>query len=113
MEPDDLSVLARRNRTPHTTHIPSLSPTYRASPLTSPGLTSCYEKAQIECSYPYDTGVYCDSLLASPNPATHHHSGRALRPLGSLRHEGVVVSGTEPTIGMTSCVLTLSEWRVR
>jgi hypothetical protein len=49
--------------------IPSICPTPNRSRLSQltpsdAGLTSCYEKAQIGFSYPYDTAGYCASLLA-------------------------------------------------
>jgi hypothetical protein len=81
-----------------------------ASPFThippQPSLTSDYEKAQIDTSYPYDTEVYGDPLLAFANPATQNRSRTESRPLGSLRHEGVVVCAAVPPIGMMSWVLT-------
>ena len=76
-------------------------------------LTSGYEKAQHGFYYPYDTEVYCDPLLVSPNPARQNRSSRELRPLGGLRHEGVVVCATVPAIGTTSRVLTSLKWRLR
>ena len=92
--------------------IPLTLHAYRDLPLTpsDAGLTSGHKKAQHGFTYPHDTEVYCDSLLASPNPAKQNRLRTESRPLGRLRHEGVVVCATVPATGMKSRVLTSSKW---